>query len=86
MEYHLIVRTRLDKWRNPWTIAWAHLPNRITEVSQEHRLWTEILPVCQDNPLLAEPDQCSNLFQVSSPPLAVVHSYKEQRYTSLCTS
>ena len=43
------------------------LSNRITKVSQEHRLWTETLPVCQDNPLLAEPDQSSNLFQVSSP-------------------
>ena len=49
MEYHLIVRTRLDKWQNP---SWTHLSNRITKVSQEHRLWTEILPVWQ-NPVKA---------------------------------
>ena len=36
-------------------------------MSQEHRLWTETLPVCQDKPLLVEPGQGSNLNQVSSP-------------------
>ena len=68
MEYHLIVRTRLDKWRTPsWTIARTHLSNRITKVSQEHRLWTETLPVCRDGPLLAEPGQGSDLNQDTGP-------------------
>jgi len=61
------------------------LSNRITKVSQEHRLWTETLPVCQDNPLLAEPDQSSSLKSSQQPPLAVVHWYKKRRCTDIVT-